>query len=313
MTIVVHPTEPQLTLGDPVSSAHAAGCPRCARIAAGPDRSLPAVDVRSATVSSVVLALVQRRTSVDRPARGDVWRAEWDGAAAVVVCFAGEGQTVDVLPADLVDPQPDDAGWVPADATLLGCAFSVAVAEPVRVPRFVLDRRLDRIPLPDTAGPDVRDTWGVGRARVRLRAMADDAFEQSSRDQAAAGTLAGLLRDHGVTRADLMAAGLPARMASLILQGRADPTGDQLDAIAALVDVPAADLAGRTGGFPGRLLAVLHEPVNRPRVEERARTERRPVPVVRRDVGLAIAGAGRRTVPGTTIDWQAEVDAFFDS
>jgi hypothetical protein len=250
------------------------------------------------------------------PHTGDLWRLEWDGEAVLAVVAATAGDTVDMLAVDL-EPDTENsepyAVYVSADATVMRSALAIWPRAAVRLPRVALDRRLGTVPaMPAIASdPRVPETWGLYGALRRLRAFAgrvDDALNDSGGE----GSIADLLREHSITRSDLVAAGLSPRVASLILQGRRQPDPEHVLAIARTLEFDPRALQTAVGSVPGGLMAELHLPRRRAQIQERAIQEGRPDTQVRREAARRIAAPANRSQRGAAApDWSAAVDAYF--
>jgi transcriptional regulator with XRE-family HTH domain len=254
---------------------------------------------------------------VAQPAVGELWRLEWDGEAMVVGVTAVQAETVSVAAID-TDPREDDpdpaAVSVPAAATVLACALRAWPAAPVHVPRIALDRRLAPpldLPTPDRAAGEP-ESWGLQRALRRLRGFADG-IRGALTDPGQPGALGEWLRSRGVTRTDLVRSGLRPRAASMILQGRQQPSAEDLLRIARAADADPLELRSRLGTFPGGLLAELHRPRRRAQITERAVREGVPVSQLRREAAAVMsAPRATRTQRGSAQpDWAALVDEFF--
>lgn len=310
-----HPTSPRLLLAasgaDRPAALHAEACSRCSRIVesmvSDPLPTSP-VDLRASTPLVVLLGALMPD---DTPAASEIWRAEWDGRAELVVVAARpDGDHVVVAAVDTANPEASHTFRVQGVAgDGLAAAMAVLPDPPVSLPRYALDRRVGRVPSMPSPG-DERPHWELRTARQRLSRLAEDAYAVATAP-AVASTIGELLRSHGVTRRDLQGAGLSGRSASLILQDRQPPTPAQMDMIAQLTDIPSHEIEERTGRPDGTLVVLLHAPENRPKVAERAREVAAPVPVVRRDSAFAIAATARRTERGADIDWQREIDEYF--
>lgn len=312
-----HPTSPRLLLAatgaDSRAALHAETCSRCARIVGSlATDPLPtaSVDLRASTP---LLEHLGEPMPDDTPAANDIWRAEWDGWAELVVVVARpDDDHVSVAAADTANPDASRTfrAQAVAEAGLAG-PIAVLPEPPILAPRYALDRRVGRVdnmPLPGNERPP----WELRVAYERLRRLVEDASAAAT-EPVVASTLGELLHSHGISRDDLRNAGLSRRNASLILQDRQSPTPAQIGIIARLTGVPSEELEERAGRPDGTLIVLLHAPENRPKIAERARDVAAPVPAVRRDSALAIAATARRTERGADIDWQREIDAYFRS
>ena len=312
-----HPTSSRLLLAatgaDSPAALHAETCARCTRVVgslATEPLPTPPIDLRASTP---LLELLKELMPARTPALNEIWRAEWDGRAELVVVVARpEDDPVSVAAVDTSNPDASRAFRARgvAEAGLAGFV-AVLPGPPISVPRYALDRRVGRIEnMPTPRGE--RPHWELRAAYERLRRLADDASIAAA-EPAVASTVGELLHSHGIGRDDLRHAGLSRRNASLILQDRQSPTPTQIDMIAQLTGIPSEELEERAGRPEGTLVVLLHAPANRPKVAERAREVAAPVPAVRRNSALAIAATARRTERGAEIDWQREIDAYFRS
>lgn len=310
-----HPTSPRLLLAatgaDNLAALHADACSRCSRIVgslATDPLPTPPVDLRASTP---LLELLGELMPDDTPGANEIWRAEWDGRAElVVVVTRPEDDLVSVAAADTANPDASRTYRAQgvAEAGLAGY-IAVLPELPISVPRYALDRRVGRIDdMPPPAGE--RPHWELRAAYERLRRLAEDASAAAT-EPAVPSTVGDLLHSHGISRDDLQDAGMSRRTASLILQDRQPPTPAQIDMIAQLTRIPSEELEERAGRPDGTLVLLLHAPENRPKVAQRARDAAAPVPAVRRDSALAIAATARRTERGADIDWQREIDEYF--
>lgn len=312
MTEVQHPTVTELTWSDPdpAVGVHLGMCARCRHLATSRFEFSAIPHLAHAQVPAAVLELLGDPTPSGKPRLGELWRCEWDGTAALVAIVHGSDSRASVLAVDTVHSEAAGALAIEADDTELGCPIAIVDAPSIALPPFVFDRRLGRLPRSYPTVPRADASWELLAAVDSLARLAADAsLAPSSPDSG--GTVGQLLRDLGVTGRTLAGAGIPPRTASLIVQGRQAPTSEQIDVIAGVVDLPRSEIERRIGAPPGRLMAALHAPRNRPLVAHRAIDRREPVARTRRDAARTIAATARRTAPGTEVDWQSEIEGYF--
>lgn len=323
MTTTEHPSMTQLMLHAHGRGAndvieHLRRCERCQRLVPS-DLSPPSpTTLPDHRVSDALQHLLAAPVpDVVDPTSGELWRLEWDGEAVVAAISSAEPDTASVAAVD-TEPREDDpepaAVHVPASATRLATELRVWPAAPVEIPSVALDRRLApplRLPAP-ISELDHPESWGLQQALGRLRWFAGR-VHRALADPGQPGSLHVWLRERGISRADLVAAGLAPRAASMVLQGRQQPSADDLLRIARALDADPWELRRRLGTVPGELLAELHLPHRRGQVSERAAAEGVPESQLRREAAVAIAAprAARRQRGSAPPDWATLVDDFF--
>jgi hypothetical protein len=314
MTEAQHPTVTELTWSepDPAIEVHLGMCARCRHLATSRLEFGTSPKMAHAQVPEAVLEALRDPTPSGRPRNGELWRCEWDGTAALVAIVDSSDLDISALAVDTVRPEAAGALAIEGDETELGCPIAIVDAPSVTLPPFTFDRRLGHLPQAYPTVPRAEASWELLGAMDGLVRLATDASQALSSPDSA-GTVGQLLRDRGITGRTLADAGIPPRTASLIVQGRHSPTSEQIDIIAVAVDLPRSEIERRLGAPPGRLMAALHAPRNRPLVARRAIDRREPLVRTRRDAARTIAAIARRTAPGTDVDWQSEIEGYFAS
>ncbi|HUG84077.1 MAG TPA: helix-turn-helix transcriptional regulator [Euzebya sp.] len=261
---------------------------------------------------------------------GQVWRAEWEGAIAIVVVTGTRGSR----DAE-VSPVNEDTGLadartvvVPADRSPLGHTFGVWATPSTTIPTVALDRHLGNL-----APTDLHKLAGLLTAAGRPGPPVDLTYPPAAHRHALEATLVGfdelrrlLAGEHPETTdlGDLLAAasmkwstlatdanidaptlrkvqqGAPGVLDMAAVARVADALGLHVDEVmAALPRVPVA------------LRLALHQPRHRHQVRERARRTETSIGEVRRVVARELVGARRRQRAGTDEDWDELLDAYF--
>lgn len=264
------------------------------------------------------------------PALGQVWRAEWEGAIAIVVTTGTpRNQHVGV---SLVN---EDIGLadartliVPTDRSPLGHPIGVWAIPSSRIPTVALDRHLGDLAPSDldtlsgllvTAGPPtaaVDLTYPPAAHRQALEGTLDG-FDELRRllagDQPDTTSLDDLLSAAGKKWSTLVTdADIAAPILRKVRQGAPGVLdGDAVARIADALDVHVDDVVAALPRPPAALRVALHQPRHRHQVRERARRTGSSIGEVRRVVARELVGARRRQRAGTDEDWDELLDAYF--
>lgn len=258
------------------------------------------------------------------PAAGQLWRLEFDGTVALVYLADLTDEHIVVVPVGEDVSYADDATVVvPADRSPLGFAIGIWTDLDLRLPRYVLDRKLGDldVDVPDLTAEqpaEVLPTDVRYRYRQRLQEPLQELVDATERladdDRGQQQPLSVLLRDQGVQPSQLRRA-IDTRRARRAFQDQLylPPTDPAVDVLAELADVDVDEVRRALPRPPQRLWVALHQLQWRLPTRRWAQDRDLPEVVARWRVAEEV-GAGQFRRAGDTDtepDWEQALTDFF--
>lgn len=297
---------------------HVRGCARCRDLLG---RLLPPL----ASATDETPRAVPRPLSVafdtpsDRdPDVGELWRAEWDSAALLVLITGRVDDAYTAVPVTFEEPPDPVAYEIPSDASPVGAALHAWPVAAAELPLGVFLAHMGAVPLAHADPPIRAAPFGAATGLLLAEIIADIAALASARafdstaDDHGQSPLPDLLRDHR-TSAISQATGIPLEVVTGYKRAERTPTPAEAERLGDFLGLPAASLAGRAA-LPAPLLRAVQRPVHRPRIRVLAAEHAVPEAVMRTRVAEEVLPMAARTTRGErdVAAWDELVSQYLD-
>lgn len=262
------------------------------------------------------------------PEPSQIWRAVWADTIQLLVITAVADDTVQAVPVSFERYADTDTLLLPAGASTLEQPLALWWGLQLPLPWYVLDRQISQltVPLPASTGPTLPHevppgaTWGSTTphptaAAAEYRAVLADGLAELSGAQwvpHGSGVLPELLQRRGITIKQLASQlNLQPPHALAVWRGQAPLAAEQAENLAAVLGLGTDEVLAANPALPAPVIHELGRPSRRPQVRALATRTATSESDARRRAAFGIYALAARQ-EGTTIDWSARADRYFE-